>query len=176
MTEREDIAKAVSLMSTKFGGKREIKRLPDHLHEGELVHRICTGSYGGGQGILVLTDRRLLFLKDGMMKQTSEDLPFDRIGSIQWSSGLATGKVQATVAGNKVEVTSVAKADGKALVDDVRTRLSGAASAAPGSAAAPAPAVVVDEAEQLRKLAELRDAGILTEEEFSAKKAQILGL
>ncbi len=29
---------------------------------------------------------------------------------------------------------------------------------------------------QLEKLASLRDAGILTEEEFSAKKAQILGL
>ena len=29
---------------------------------------------------------------------------------------------------------------------------------------------------QLRQLAELRDAGILTEEEFSAKKAKILGI
>lgn len=29
---------------------------------------------------------------------------------------------------------------------------------------------------QLRSLAELRDAGILTEEEFSAKKAQLLGI
>ena len=36
------------------------------------------------------------------------------------------------------------------------------------------PASAPDPIEQLRKLAELRDAGILTEEEFSAKKADIL--
>jgi len=29
---------------------------------------------------------------------------------------------------------------------------------------------------QLRQLAELRDAGILTEDEFTAKKAKILGI
>jgi len=42
--------------------------------------------------------------------------------------------------------------------------------------AAPAPAAgpPVDLAEQLRKLAELRDQGILTEEEFAAQKAKLL--
>ena len=30
--------------------------------------------------------------------------------------------------------------------------------------------------EQIRKLGELKDAGILTDEEFAAKKAQLLGL
>ncbi len=40
-------------------------------------------------------------------------------------------------------------------------------------AAAPEPD---DYIEELEKLASLRDSGILTEEEFAAKKAQILGL
>jgi hypothetical protein len=31
-------------------------------------------------------------------------------------------------------------------------------------------------ADEIRKLAELRDAGILTEQEFTAKKRQMLGL
>ncbi|MFC8617813.1 SHOCT domain-containing protein [Micromonospora purpureochromogenes] len=43
--------------------------------------------------------------------------------------------------------------------------------AAPAPTAAPAP---VDPIAQLRQLGELRDAGILTEEEFAAKKAEIL--
>ena len=43
-------------------------------------------------------------------------------------------------------------------------------------AAPPAPAAPqVDLVEQLRKLGELRDAGILTEEEFAAQKAKLLG-
>jgi hypothetical protein len=48
---------------------------------------------------------------------------------------------------------------------------------APQPPAAPTPpaAPQVDMVEQLRKLGELRDAGILTEEEFAAQKAKILG-
>ena len=46
----------------------------------------------------------------------------------------------------------------------------------PGPAAPPPPAAPqADMVEQLRKLGELRDAGILTEEEFAAQKAKILG-
>jgi hypothetical protein len=44
---------------------------------------------------------------------------------------------------------------------------------------APAPAAadqVDDEAAQIRQLAALRDQGLLTEEEFAAKKKQILGI
>jgi hypothetical protein len=42
-------------------------------------------------------------------------------------------------------------------------------------AAAP-PAIDSEQIELLKQLAALKDQGILTEEEFSAKKAQILGL
>ena len=38
------------------------------------------------------------------------------------------------------------------------------------------PAFSDDDAEQLEKLAELKDKGIITEEEFNQKKKQILGL
>lgn len=43
-------------------------------------------------------------------------------------------------------------------------------------AAAPAPAApVADPIEQLKELAALKDQGILTEEEFAAQKAKLLG-
>ena len=41
---------------------------------------------------------------------------------------------------------------------------------------APAPQAADDTTAQLQQLAQLRDQGILTEEEFTAKKQQILGL
>jgi hypothetical protein len=48
--------------------------------------------------------------------------------------------------------------------------------APPAPAAPPPPAgPPLDLADQLRKLADLRDAGILTEEEFAAQKAKLLG-
>ena len=42
------------------------------------------------------------------------------------------------------------------------------------AAPAPAPAATTDVVAQLRSLAELRDQGILTEEEFAAQKAKVL--
>ena len=45
--------------------------------------------------------------------------------------------------------------------------------AAPAPAAAPPPA---DDVDQLQRLADLHAQGILTDEEFAAKKAQILGI
>ncbi|MCX6392625.1 MAG: SHOCT domain-containing protein [Actinobacteria bacterium] len=50
------------------------------------------------------------------------------------------------------------------------------AAAEQATPAAPAAAPQDDLAAQLESLAKLRDQGILTEEEFSAKKAQILGI
>lgn len=48
-----------------------------------------------------------------------------------------------------------------------------AAAEAPAPAAAPAPEV--DPIERLKRLGELRDSGVLTEEEFAAQKAKLLG-
>ena len=54
-------------------------------------------------------------------------------------------------------------------------------SSSPQPAATPPPAATAasgqaDYIEELKKLAELKDAGIITEEEFEAKKKQLLGL
>ena len=46
----------------------------------------------------------------------------------------------------------------------------------PPPAATAAPSITDELVDQLRKLGELRDAGILTEEEFAARKAQLLGI
>lgn len=47
---------------------------------------------------------------------------------------------------------------------------------APTQAAAPAVSGQADYIEELKKLAELKDAGIVSEDEFEAKKKQLLGL
>jgi Bacterial PH domain len=120
---RADIAAARARMRTKVGGGKEIKRLVGHLWEDEHVERMTTGSYGAGTGLLVLTDRRLLFVKEGMTKKT-EDFPLENISSVQWSSGLTTGTVTVFASGNKAEIKSVNKADGKEMTDHLRHRLS----------------------------------------------------
>jgi hypothetical protein len=48
--------------------------------------------------------------------------------------------------------------------------------AAPPPPAAPAPAAAPDYAAELEKLATLRDEGVITAEDFEAKKKQLLGI
>jgi hypothetical protein len=183
MSERPDIDAARSKMTSSLGSGKEIKRLPEYLWEGETVHMMVSGAYGNGVGLLVYTDRRLLFIQHGVMSQTSEDFPLDKVSSVQWSAGMLLGTIIIFASGNKAEVKNVAKTDGKALVDAVRGRLqnSGVGAAAvpvPPSEHArvvtPAPVTPSDPMALLRQLGELRDAGILSEEEFTAKKAEIL--
>jgi len=82
---RPDIAAAKEKMHNKFGAGREIRTLVEHLWEGETVERMTADTYGTGQGLVVLTDRRLLFTKDGVMSQKTEDFPLSKVSSVQWS-------------------------------------------------------------------------------------------
>lgn len=74
----------------------------------------------------------------------------------------------ASAVSNKAASNQAAKAQAAAPAPDV---------AAAAASAPDAPAALSDDVYgQLKKLGELREAGILTDAEFDAKKAQILGL
>jgi len=169
---REDIAAARKQMRVKLGGGREIKKLLDHLWEGEVVHRMTTGTYGSGTGLLVLTDRRLLFVKDGIMSKTTEDFPLSKVSSIQWSSGMTMGTVVVFASGNKAEIKNVQKDDGKAIVDLIRSRLTEGLP----STSAPSTEAGASDVDQLVRLAELHGRGVLSDQEFAAAKAKVLGI
>lgn len=170
---RADIQAAVAKMSETMGGERELRRLTEHLHEGERVDLIATGTYEDGiaTGVVVLTDRRLLFLKDGVLFKRSEDFPLHRITSVQWSSGPIFGKITIFASGNKAVITDVEKPDGLAICEAIRAQLIEPARPA---ADADRPAGSPDLFDQLAKLGELHKAGVLTDAEFTAKKAELL--
>ncbi len=181
MTEdpRPDIAAATALLpGSKLISKRHIRQLIEHLSENERVEHLTPGIYDKGAGVLAHTDRRLLFLRDTWRgSATSEDFPFSRISSVQWSSGLMLGTVTIFANGNTAEIKNVPKEIGKSMVDAVRAIISQPAPTAyspPPVPSAPTASGDGDVIEQLRKLGELRDAGIVTDAEFEAKKAELL--
>lgn len=94
---------------------------------------------------------------------------------------IGTAARTAVVAGTATAVS------GRVAANQAAASQQRAAAAAPPAPAAPAPAASApapatgggltdDMVDQLQKLAGLRDAGILTDEEFAAKKAAILGI
>lgn len=91
---------------------------------------------------------------------------------------LGTAARTAVIAGTATAVSGRVAAGQQAAAQQAAAQQAAAppVAAAP-PAAPPAAGGLTDEViEQLKKLGELRDAGILTEEEFSAKKASLLGI
>lgn len=194
MTEeqlRPDIKQASDRMQSQIGAKREIRKLVEHLWEGEQVQHMVSGTYGPGNGLLVLTDRRLLFIVDGITRKASESFPLANVSSVQWKSAMITGTLTVFAMGNKAEIKNVGKAGGKLIAETIQNRQAwaphprqAASSPAPApaeSATAPpgrpgmSPAASQEDVfEALAKLGKLRDAGIVTPEEFEAKKKELL--
>jgi Bacterial PH domain/Short C-terminal domain/Domain of unknown function (DUF4429) len=170
--ERPDIVAAAARMGRRMGGKRELKNLASHLLEGETVRFIAQGTYDHHQGILVLTDVRLLFLFHGIVGQSKEDFPLRLISSVQTKSGLGTGELKVFVSGNHSIISGILKSDLEPLANAVRQGMAAQHGAAAQPQAATPPAT--DPYEALQKLASLRDAGILSSEEFEAKKQELL--
>ena len=88
--------------------------------------------------------------------------------------GLIRGVARtAVVAGTATAVSGrVARRQGQRWAQQEQDQY---AEQAPPPAAAPAAAPAADPIAQLKELGELRDQGVLTEDEFAAQKAKILG-
>jgi hypothetical protein len=59
----------------RLGVRKEIKTLSSHLGEGEQVLNLSNGMYSGNSGLVVLTDRRVIFYSAGMGRSRFEDFP-----------------------------------------------------------------------------------------------------
>lgn len=173
--ERPDIVAAAARMSNRLGGGRELKKLAEHLHDGEEVQLIAQGTYADRQGILVLTNLRLLFLFHGLVSQAKEDFPLRLISSVQTKSGMVTGELRVFVSGNNAVIKGIVKNDLAPLADAVREGIAAASTPPPAPAATAAAPEPPDVFAQIEKLADLHRAGILSDEEFAEKKRELLG-
>ncbi len=160
--------------ASKFLGRREIKELPSVLWEDEKLEKMVQGLYGKGQGILVATNKRLIFLDKGMVGNLRmEDFAYDKITSVQFDTGMIMGKITLYVAGNKAEISQIEKKQVRTFCDYVRAKIGSQQHAS----TIPAPAAATQENDiisQLEKLGILKEKGILTEAEFETKKKELL--
>ncbi len=100
------------------------------------------------------------------------------IGRVGRPSLVGTAARTAVIAGTATAVSGrvAAKQDAAAAQQGTAGQAASAPPPPVDVAPAAAGAVTDDVVDQLKKLGELRDAGILTDEEFAAKKASLLGI
>ena len=110
-------------------------------------------------------------VKDG--KSGTEMIPIRSVSSVTTRrDGMMNSFVSVITTGNTVDFRVSHKE--AAMVKETLTRLMLGSHDAQAVPAAPTVVAAPDVAGQLQQLAGLRDAGVITEEEFAAKKSQLL--
>ena len=157
--------------------RREIKELPNILWEDELPEQCVTGTYKNNSGVLVATDRRMLFVDKGFLGQLKvEDFPYDKISSIESNRGILLGSITIYASGNQERIDNIPKAQIDSFVAAQRDKISSlkhknAVDPSPSSHSGSQSQSVIDE---LEKIGKLHQQGILTDDEFEQAKARLL--
>lgn len=182
------LAEATARLNSTFGGKKEIERLPKHLFDGEAVVELAVGMVDSNGGVLVLTDRRILFVFEGWINANTTDFPLDQVKGVgeEYKGVFKQSEIEvhAATSGRKrkeLELEGVDKEDARRFVAAARERIGSGAKPArtrttrSSSTGGPNTGQAAqDPIAQLERLGKLREQGVLTDEEFAEQKAKIL--
>lgn len=165
-----------------FGTKKEFGVLSRYLEPTETVLAFASGMVSGGATangsdrgtstwLVTLTDERFLLLDHALLTKAvdTQSIRLANVQAVSASQGFLLAKLTIDLSARLIAVDSVQKKDAAAMVEIANRLLKEREK----RAAAP-PAPVIDFADQLTKLAGLRDAGVLTDEEFAAAKRKVL--
>lgn len=158
-----------------FGTRKEIDSLPNILSEGESVLALTSGLMDGSTWLLVCTEKRVIFLDKGMFYGLKQrETPLEKINSIEQKTGMIFGSIGIWDGAAQMEIENVMKGTVKPFVEVVN-RARDALKKEGGRDRHPGGSSGTDVASQLERLAALRDRGVLTNDEFCAQKAKVLG-
>ncbi|EFU69158.1 phage protein [Aliarcobacter butzleri JV22] len=158
---------------SKFGGKKEIKELPSILWEDEIIKKLEEGMYKNGIGLLVATNKRLIFVNKSIFSLKVEDFGYDKITSIEYKKGLLMGEITIYASGNRAEITSMGKNEAQNFAEFIRANLGEINKEQKNDTLSKA--VSNDDiVSKLERLVVLKEKGILTDEEFLSQKTKIL--
>lgn len=157
-----------------------LKLAQSHLDAGEEIAYSIMGVYEAEflnsdvahNGVFIATNHRLVFYGKRLTGYDLEFYPYNTISSIETGKKMLGHYLTFFASGNKVHMKWIQDSDFTNFVTFVRGKI-GKKENATAAAQIQQP---VDTAEELRKFKSLLDEGIITEEEFNAKKKQLLGI
>lgn len=169
-------------ISDLWGTKREVKELPKILNDDEVIKYGCSGLNNSNTVLCLCTNHRVLFLDKGLLYGIkSTEIPLDMVNGVSYEKGLIFGKIAITNGANVTKLEQINKKDAPIMADTIKKESIKYKEVLQtqnnnDSSQHEASNNTDDLIKQLRELKNLVDEGILTEEEFEAKKKQLLGL
>lgn len=119
-------------------------------------------------GVFLATNKRLVFYAKKLTGYDLEVFPYSTISSIEMGKNLMGHKVKFFASGNKASMKWIKEGDVQKFIEEVKGRIGkkeAVQGVMPTSDDIPA---------QIKKLADLKEQGILSEREFETKKKELL--
>lgn len=129
----------------------------------EIITYTATGINDQSEtSLLIATNRNLIIISKKHANEIVKTIPLEQIKSVLVKTQIVYDDITFVVNNDQLSFNSLNKMSASILADTIRKQLK--------------PDDLDKQMEQIKKLKELADQGVLTEEEFQAKKKQILNI
>jgi hypothetical protein len=152
-----------------YGVKNTLAELNQLLHEDEdLIGMIQIFDGVEARGGMFVTDRRIICITKGMsFNAQTTDFPYSKISSIDFNPGFFETKFAIHTSGNSMDFITHNQSLATQIINYVREKITTSTSPKESTNSG-------DLLGQLEKLAKLKEIGAITDDEFNAKKTEIL--
>ena len=153
----------------RLGVGKELNHLHEVINDGENILGHTRGFFDGNTWLICITDRRVLFIDKGMIAgMKSTEIPLDSVGSVNYETKMMGGNITIVASGTE-KIGKMRKQD----VKDICNLISEAAAKMKKGLHLVGRQHLKNQNGRVKN-PELKDAGVLTEDEFNEQKAKLL--
>lgn len=160
--------------------KSELKELPNILSNDEELHGILQGGLSAikgnnynGLGLIIATNKRVIFLRKSIIGTlTKEEYSLPLITSVAYRKGLMVSSVVITAANNEAIIERCEKGSADKFINVVTNLIQSSQSYQNQKNNLQNSD---DSIQKLERLFDLKQKGVITEDEYSQQKAKLLG-
>lgn len=152
-----------------FAVKKELSFLPKIINlSNEHIVYACSGILEGHTWLIVCTTSKIIFLNKNLLYGMQEkDIPLNAINAVNYTQGAILGSFSITNGANNFVIENVNKLAARIMAQKIQETQNNIIKVQTNTNM---------DLDDLRKLKDLLDDGIITEDEFIAKKKQILNI
>lgn len=153
--------------------KKEVNYLPKVLDDTETIKYACSGVLDGHTWLVVCTNARLIFLNRNMIVgMDQKDIPLSVINAVTYTKQIVSGTISVTNGANVTAVEKINSVAAPIMAKTIREEMTKIKEPIQSHIIEQAP----DVPDEIRKYKQLLDDEIITQEEFDAKKKELLNL
>lgn len=112
MVSSSEVIKQLNTLGLRFRffGRREVRELSNIINRGEQITHCVYGTYEGGTGMLVATDKRILLIDKRPFFLNIEDFRYEMLNDVYFAGRLLSASVSLHTGSKELRFSAVADA------------------------------------------------------------------